>query len=195
LIVNLRGTHGSGKSTAVTKLMKAHHTELVVEVTTGKERPLVYKLVGTKLDGAPLGPTYIIGPYETACGGCDAIQPYANIWPLVEKYAKKGHVVFEGALVSSCVGSLGEAMAARRKKDCVVAYLDTPLQTCLDRIVKRRAKKGNTKPLNPKNTESKFKSVAATRTRFEELGVRTITINHKKAVAQLFEALYENSPS
>lgn len=150
-------------------------------------KPEAYALTVYKKDTAP---SFVIGPYETQCGGCDAIQPYALIWPLVEKYAKKGHVVFEGALVSSCVGSLGEAMATRHKKDCVVAYLDTPLQTCLDRIARRRAKKGTTKPLDPKNTESKFRSVAATRAKFDELGVRTVTINHKKAVAQLLELLY-----
>ena len=185
MIYNIRGSHGSGKSTCVVELLAQHpHTPMMC---SAKGRPEAYKVnLGLRR------PVYVVGQYISACGGADTIQPYAHIWPLVEMYAKQGHVIFEGALVSSCVGSIGEAMAARRKKDCVVAYLDTPLQTCLDRIVKRRAKKGNMKPLDPKNTESKFKSVAATRLRFDELGVRTVAINHKKAVAQLLELLYED---
>lgn len=184
MILNIRSTHGGGKSTAVVKLMQAHIVQpLWPNPRTTK--PEAYALTGYKKDALPI---FVIGPYEAACGGVDAIQPYNRIWPLVQKYAKRGHVVFEGALVSSCVGSLGAAMAKR--KDCVVAYLDTPLQTCLDRIAKRRAKKGDTRPLNPTNTNNKFKSVAGTRAKFEALGVRCVTIKHKKAVDQLLELLY-----
>lgn len=188
MILNLRSTHGGGKSTAVVKLMQEHR--VVALEMTPRGRPTVYKLTGARLDVEPI---YVIGPYETQCGGCDAVQPYDRIWPLVEKYAKKGHVVFEGALVSCSIGSIGEAMAKRKKKDCVVAYLDTPLAVCIERIEQRRAKKGNDKPLNPKNTELKFKSIGNTRAKFEALGVRTVTINYKKAAKQLFELLYEGA--
>lgn len=181
MIINLRGTHGSGKSTAVAKLMQEYFCEPIFAASNDK-RPIAYKLTGAK------EPVFIIGPYETQCGGCDAIQPYASIWPLVLKYSKKGHVFFEGALVSCSIGSIGEAMVKR--KDCVVAYLDTPLQTCIERIQKRRAKKGDTRPLNPKNTEAKFKSVAVTRAKFETLGVQCVTIRHKQAVKDLLEVLY-----
>jgi hypothetical protein len=185
VILNIRSTHGGGKSTAVVELMKLHTTVTPLEVNA-KGRPLIYQLTHKTLGSKP---TYVIGAYETACGGADGIQPYNRIWPLVEKYAKKGNVVFEGALVSCSLGSIGEEMVAR-KRSCVVAYLDTPLEVCIERIQKRRLKKGNTQPLNPKNTELKFKSIGNTRPRFEALGVRCVTIDYKKAARQLFEVLY-----
>ena len=124
LILNIRGTHGSGKSTVVQDLMKM--AETLTPVNPGaRGRPEGYRLA---LPGVRK-PVYIVGPYETQCGGADAIQPYATIWPRVEAYAKKGHVIFEGALVSCSVGSIGETMIAS-KKDCVVGYLDTPLEEC-----------------------------------------------------------------
>lgn len=186
MILNLRGTHGSGKSTAVMSLIKKFGSTRLSPIPATSKRPEAYALIVSGLKR----PVFVIGPYTSQCGGCDAIQPYARIWPLVVEYAKRGHVVFEGALVSCSLGSIGEAMV-KRKKDCVVAYLDTPLEVCVERIVARRAKKGNDKPLNSKNTELKFKSIGNTRPRFEAAGVRCVTINYKKAAAQLLALLQE----
>lgn len=191
MIINIRGTHGSGKSTAVRDLMQQYITAPIKAAPTDK-RPIAYQLTGA-LDQVPV---FIIGPYETACGGCDAIQPYDRIWPLVEKYAKKGHVVFEGALVSSSVGEIGRSMAARRKKDCVVCFLDTPVEVCLKRIEKRRKKKGDDRPLNPHNTTVKHQAVERSRPKLEALGLRCETINHKKdAATQLLEIMYPSGGS
>jgi hypothetical protein len=175
MIINLRGTHGSGKSTVVLELLKKYKGERLGE---GNKRPEGYavQLPGVKK------PLYVVGAYETQCGGADTIQPYATIWPRVEAYAKLGHVIFEGALVSCSVGSLGERMIAR-KKDCVVGYLDTPVEECLRRIEARRAAKGVTGEFNRKNTENKFKSTAATRPKFEAAGVKCVTLSCKKGQA------------
>jgi hypothetical protein len=54
-----------------------------------------------------IGYLYIIGPYETPCGGCDAIQPYGLIPGLIRKYAARGHVLFEGLLIGDCYGKVG----------------------------------------------------------------------------------------
>jgi hypothetical protein len=174
MIVNIRGTHGSGKSTIVKKILEKFEA---VELPIG-EGP---KLAGYLVKLAPKQRLYVVGPYRTACGGCDAIQPYDLIWPRVLAYAKKGHVLFEGALVSSSVGNIGRAMAAR--KDCVVAFMDTPLQECLDRIARRRAARGDDRPLNPKNTTSKFEGIVRSRPQLEALGLRCVTVPHKRAVS------------
>jgi hypothetical protein len=50
------------------------------------------------------GPTYIIGRYETACGGCDTLSykgSHPDIEDLVRQAALKGNVIFEGLTVSS----------------------------------------------------------------------------------------------
>src|SRR5882724_1628876 len=100
-ILNLRGTHGSGKTTIVRQLMGRYKAEPL----QGPEdrKPQGYHMKTT------FGDIRVVGSYETACGGCDAIQPYDLIWPRVVNYAEVGHVVFEGALISSCLGAIFEA--------------------------------------------------------------------------------------
>ena len=183
MIINVRGTHGSGKSTIALELIKKYKGQPIIGPKQKPDGYLLYLLELTK-------PLYVIGPYATACGGCDAVQPYNLIWPRVLAYAKKGHVLFEGALVSSSVGEIGRAMATR--KDCVVAFMDTPLEVCLERIRQRRLKKGDTRPLDPKNTASKHHAVEVSRPKLEALGLRCVTINYKKATKQVLEILFEN---
>lgn len=186
MIYNIRGTHGSGKSSLVQYLFKKYPHELLDVSPRG--RPEGYR-VHTGLRK----PLYVVGPYATACGGCDAVQPYDLIWPRVERYAKLGHVLFEGALISVSVGSIGLAMA-KRKKECVILYLDTPVEVCLARIAARREKKGgNPPPLNPKNTQLKHLATERTRPKMEALGVHCVTLNYKKAARQLVEVLHETS--
>lgn len=179
-IINLRGTHGSGKSTIVQQLMKRFPTEATDRNERGRPNNYVLQL-------GPRQRLYVVGPYETACGGCDAIQPYDLIWPRVIAFARKGHVLFEGALVSSSVGNIGRAMAER--KDCVIGFLDTPLQVCLDRIAARRAARGDTRPLNPHNTQVKYEGILRSRPQLEALGLRCVTIPHRRPVPAVLKLL------
>lgn len=173
MILNIRGTHGSGKSTMVLKLLKQFPH--VATDLNPRGRPNNYKV---KLPGVKK-PLFIVGPYETACGGCDAVQPYDLIWPRVEQFALTGHVLFEGALVSSSVGNIGRAMAER--KDCVLGFLDTPLEVCLERIAARRQARGDERPLNPYNTTVKFEGILRSRPKFEQLGIMCVDIPYRKA--------------
>lgn len=177
MIVSLRGTHGSGKSTVVKWLL---HSGESTPLGVGK-KPDGYRVDISWLDR----PLYIVGPYETACGGCDAIQPYQLIWPRVVDYEAKGHVVFEGALVSSSYGTIGEASEGYGDQ-VVFAFLDTPVQTCVERILERRAKKGTAKPFDPKITVQKHKNVLRSIVRIrDEIGRRTVIIDHKRATSQI----------
>lgn len=185
MIFNLRATHGAGKSTVITDLLKKYPNTPISPSKTG--RPEGYKVTIPELSK----PLYVVGPYATACGGCDAIQPYDLIWPRVVAYAKKGHVLFEGALVSSSVGEIGRSMAAR--KDCVVGFLDTPLEVCLARIGKRREARGDVRPLNPHNTTVKRIAVERSRPKLEALGLRCVTIKYKQATKKVLEVLLENN--
>lgn len=181
-VINIRGTHGSGKSTLIQKLLKQYD---------GVAIRMDNKIKGYKISAPEFRkPLYVVGPYETQCGGADAIQPYANIWPLVEEFARRGHVIFEGALISSCVGSIGVALAKR--KDGVACFLDTPLEVCLARIARRRIAKGNHAPLNPANTAAKHASSQRARLKLESLGLRCVTIEYEKATLQVMEVLLEN---
>lgn len=185
MVVNIRGTFGSGKSTVVTKIMERYHA--VPYDTDDKDRPLNYVMNisgGKKL--------FVVGSYRTACGGCDGIQPYALIWPRVVKFAKLGHVLFEGALISSSYGNIGRASEAFGD-EFVFAFMNTPLEVCLERIRKRREAKGNTKPVDPKNVASKIKTIAKSIQVATEKHRRIVIVNYKNPVPQILGILYSNS--
>lgn len=151
-IVRLNGTHGSGKSTVATKIMKYLNTVPIM----GSKKPDGY------LVSMPAGSRkklFVVGPYETACGGCDAIQPFADIWPRVEWAAKKGyHVLFEGALVSTTYGAIGKE--SERFPEFVWAFLDTPLEVCQARVNARRAERGAAPLTDFKNVDSKWFTIS-----------------------------------
>ncbi len=181
-IVSIRGTHGSGKSTIVRKILDKYPHSLVNPDKKGKPEGYLVNLPNGELLG-------VIGPYHTACGGCDAIQPYSDILKRVSHALQVcDHVLFEGALVSSSYGTVGEFMNDFGS-GAVFAFLDTPLSTCLERIKQRRAAKGNFEPLNPKNTEVKFHNVARTKQQMEKLGssVRIVDIDHTKPTQQVLK--------
>lgn len=182
-IVSIRGTHGSGKSTIVRKILDKYPHNPVNPDKKG--RPEGYEV--SLPNGALL---FVAGPYHTACGGCDAVQPYSDILQRVSHALQRGcdHVLLEGALVSSSYGTVGEFMNGYAP-DAVFAFLDTPLETCLERIQQRRAAKGNFEPLNPTNTEVKFHNVARTKAQMAKLGsaVRIVDIDHTRPTQQVLK--------
>lgn len=177
MIVNIRGTHGSGKSTIVRTLLDQYDSP---PLGLGK-RPEGYAVNVPSLDR----PLYVVGSYETACGGCDGIQPYALIWPRVVQYAALGHVLFEGALVSSSYGNIGRDSEAYGT-EFVFAFLDTPLEVCLARIAARRKARGDDRPVNPKNTQVKYDNIRKSLPKIrDEFRRRVVILDHRKAVSQL----------
>lgn len=182
MIINIRGTHGSGKSTIVKQLLERYKAEPLL--APNEKKPQGYIM------HSPFGDIRVVGSYETACGGCDAIQPYDLIWPRVVLYQQVGdHVVFEGALVSSSYGNIGRA-SLEYGDQFVFAFLNTPMSVCLERIKARRLAKGNTKPLDPKNTQYKYdnieKSISKIRDEFKR---RVVIVDYRKALQQILGLL------
>lgn len=148
MIINIRGTSGSGKSTIVQKLMLKWNTDFV----------LVRGKIEAYLIRSPYGPIYVIGPYRTACGGCDAIKTQDEICKLVKKYAKLGHVIFEGVIVSTIYERYKKLMLQYGGPYRFI-FLNTPLDVCLSRIRQRRKAAGNKKPLDPTTTKAKYEAI------------------------------------
>lgn len=183
MILNLRGTHGSGKSTVVRTILERLSQTVTLTGATGK----IEGYSGLLTNGARL---LIVGSYKNACGGCDTIQPYSLIWPRIELYAQHGHVLFEGALVSSSYGNIGRASEAYGSQ-FVFAFMNTPLAVCLDRVCKRREERGNLKPLDPKNTQGKYDNILKTIPKIRnELGRRTVMIDYRRPVGQVLGLFY-----
>jgi hypothetical protein len=103
----------------------------------------IYDLLGPRspeayrLDRAP-GRVYAIGPYIAACGGCDALGSMNLVLSLLRAYHAKGHVIFEGLLISSMYGSVGEFLETFGKQ-ALVAFLTTPRHRCRSQLEKRQA--------------------------------------------------------
>lgn len=185
MIINIRGTSGSGKSTVIQNLMKV--SALV--------RPLIVKgrVEGYCLDMPDItnDRIYIIGRYETPCGGCDGIPTQNEVCRLVRKYAKLGHVVFEGVIVSCCYKRYLD-LFHKLKQPYRFAFLSTSLEVCLNSVEKRRAARGAKKPFNPANTISKHKSVLNSIERAKEDKAEYMMISRNRAVEEILCQLKEH---
>lgn len=145
-IVNIRGCNGSGKTTIVRRFLD----RLPVTALGGKPgRP-----AGYRVDATAWGiqtPVYVVGSYENTCGGTDGIKTQDEIVERVQKAHAHGHVLVEGLLMSKSSDG-GTTAPALRGMGAIFAFLDTPWDTCLARVLGRRAEAGNDKPFDPDKT-------------------------------------------
>jgi hypothetical protein len=132
---------------------------------------------------------FVLGPYQTATGGCDRIQHYERIPPLIEKYAARGHVIFEGVIVSSTYGQVG-ALLERWGKQAVMLTLDTPLEECVRRVNVRRGPRGALR--HRRHLIQKYYATldVAEKVEKEEI-LRAITTNSDAAPALILRLLRE----
>lgn len=175
-IVNLRGTSGSGKSTVVFDLMAQYPTEPI------KEKG---KIIGYVIHAIDAGDIYVLGRYETDCGGCDTIMDINVTRKLIKRFAKKGNVLFEGLIVNNAYAGNLEVMR-KTKQDFHFAFLDTPLRTCISRVKKRRKAKGNTKPFNQENTVKMYHSNHRMLERAVQDRANPVVIDHKNATQEVY---------
>jgi hypothetical protein len=150
-IVNIRGCNGSGKTHAVRTFLD----RLPCEPLGGKKG----KPAGYVVDATSWGistPIYVIGSYETTCGGGDTISSQEEIVKRVKQAYEYGHVLVEGLLMSK--SSAGGVVApALKELGAIFAFLDTPWETCLSRVLSRRKEAGNEKEFDPeKNMRSAY---------------------------------------
>lgn len=153
MVINLRGTSGSGKTTVVRGLIERG---TLTPLGGTPKKPEAYRLEFSP--STFINNTYIIGSYENVCGGCDSISTQDEICRRIRDYAKAGHVVVEGLLMSHLFSRY--AMLDRELHALgtpfIWAFLDTPLETCIARVQQRRDARGTVTPLNTKNTTDKW---------------------------------------
>lgn len=159
MVINIRGTSGSGKTTLTRGIMAKG---IVASMGDNQKKPDGY-LVKLPFAAQPL---FIVGSYENTCGGCDAISTQDEICDRVRAYSSLGHVIMEGLLMSHSFAryaALDRELAETGVKS-IWAFLDTPLEVCLDRVRARReaarlakANPPDFKELNVKNTTDKWK--------------------------------------
>jgi thymidylate kinase len=189
VLISLRGTNGSGKSTVIKALFEACPPKRKINGVLGIRLPEAYELSVPKCKK----PVFVLGPYVTACGGCDRLIPFDIIPPLIEKYAKRGHVIFEGVIVASIYGQVG-ALMEKYKKQSVMLFLDTTLEECIERVQSRRDKRDDDREFNPDNLKQKFKATQRVKEKVTTDGIMRVETApsdtaHKKIIKLLQEDL------
>lgn len=193
MIVQIQGTSGAGKSTLARALMDWARKKgwAVVQVLGPDKKVLGYELQQPKRGGRRV---FLVGKYETPCGGCDQVGSSAEVLRRVRKWARYDtDVVLEGLLLSGGQGSLGRALL-KYGDDFAYAFLDTPLEVCLKRVQSRRedrAKRRGVKaePLNPKNTTSKWHACQRYVDKAKGLGYRTAVLPYREPLPGLLKLL------
>lgn len=191
MIINLRGTSGSGKTTVVRNIMRRWpHAPVEFTKTARGQKPLVYRIIPSIERRL-----FVFGSYATECGGCDTISDYKTIIPeLLPRYAPLGDILYEGMLISGTYGSIGPVLAAMETAGhgpAIFAFLDTPIEVCLERVRARRVARGDLRELDPSNTVSKYKAIlnAKKRVSAPPLSHRVVDIDHRDAEAQVLALL------
>lgn len=173
IILRVSGTFGSGKTTAVRRFL-TDYPSTVLE-SNGK-------IMGYGVDCMNVGirnPIYIIGKYDNVCGGTDSMSTQLAIAERILDAHRYGHVIYEGALVSAS-GLGGKVTQMTEETGCTVyAFLDTPQDLCIERVIGRRKEAGNDKEFNPKNLIDKFKSVQNCRKNLMAAGLRVEDIEYQ----------------
>jgi len=187
VILSLRGTSGSGKTTVARKFLTDYPCKALPDPNKPK------KHWGYEVDLSSEGvsqPLYVIGSYQNTCGGTDGINTQEEIADRALAAHPRGHVLLEGLLLSKVGPGAITTQMLKPTGAYVAAILDTPLATCLQRVQDRRDARGETKPFNPKNTISAFESTLAACTNlYNAGGVKVVTIDHTDAFNETLEVI------
>jgi hypothetical protein len=140
VILNPRGTSGSGKTEFVRRLLsdygwKKHGCATPIR-RKGRKWPIAYKLQHP-LGGRPLA---VLGHYEATSGGCDTIRAVDGgldeAFRLADEYASTAHdVLLEGLVLS---GEHARSAALAKAHQLHVLRLNTPLDRCIRNVIARQ---------------------------------------------------------
>ena len=187
MIVNIRGTSGSGKTTLVRNLMGRWATS-PENIVKGKPwNYAVHPLFTNR-------PIMVVGSYANTCGGCDGIKTQDEICDRVRELSLRGHVLFEGLLISHLHSRYRDLARELAASGFIFAFLDTPLEVCLQRVRDRRERSAAArgvavKPLNEKNTIDKWNNSRPVAEKFIADGLRVVWLpweNPDPALEALF---------
>lgn len=178
LIIQVRGTSGSGKTTVMREIMESMG-QWNTGYMEGRRNPLWYSSV------SEWPKTHIVGSYASNCGGCDTIHGYALLIKTVEELYKLGNVLMEGLLLSEDVKQTLTLLPRKLK----IVYLSTEVDECINRVKKRRLLAGNEKPLKEDNTRNRVGVIERARVRLEAAGVECVTSTTEQAPALILDWL------
>ena len=177
IIVKLHGNSGSGKTTVARGIMAR---DPGVTPIGNPKRPEAYEV---KIKGLKKS-LFVLGPYTNTCGGLDSVPNWRAAADLLHKYAALGNVFYEGLLSSTYYGGFG-AETERYGNDHIFAFMDTPLEVCLERVKARRVAAGNLKPLDETNTRNRQRPIEGVARKVKMLGRRIEVIDFSDPITQV----------
>lgn len=181
MIVNIRGTNGAGKSTVARAVMARYEAREPAR-SAGRRRPIGY--LCRRQDGRPL---WVVGHYETPCGGADTVHTVEEVFALVEEHAAHGRdVLFEGIISQDDVR---RTIDLARRHELRVFALRVPMTECLAAIQSRRVTRGDVRELNPTNTVNRVRRLEGSMRKLTEAGVLAEWVSRDEAVSRCLSAL------
>lgn len=194
MIIQVRGTSGSGKSTVVRTVMdyckdwKPHFKE-------GRRRPLYYQS-----NDPDWYSTTVVGHYEIAAGGCDTIGSAPKVFDLIMSMRSVKFILAEGLLLSEDV-----KWTTQMGSDVRCLFLNTDIDTCIDRIWRRQQEAGRnvdhsrrvttsgveetTKERVIRKATRRVKTIESARQRLTNQGVYCSRVSQKQAIRRLLQWL------
>lgn len=188
MIITVRGTSGSGKSTVVKKLIELYQQPGTPGYIDSRRKPHHVDYQHPQ-GGRPLR---VMGHYECATGGGDTLTTFGldYIFKYVEWASEHDEVdvLIEGLVVSSdTVRTFG--IHKRGNTPIHVIHLIEPMEKCVESVGERRRAGGNMQPLNPDATEVKWRFIKKSVTRFDAAGVPNYVLNREETYDKLRELL------
>jgi chloramphenicol 3-O-phosphotransferase len=182
VIINISGTSGSGKTTLARAIMNHYTAEPEPILIEGRRRPIGYRM--HHKFSPPPGPLFVVGSYESTCGGCDTIaeNQFDTVYRLVREHHDDGcDVLFEGLLITAEVNRAVQLRADGYP--LVVLSLTTPVELCIESVnVRRRARKADAPPVKEANTRAKHRQNQRRNERLRQGGVPVHEVDREEAL-------------
>lgn len=191
LLVNIRGTNGSGKSTIPISMKDDPDMYEVIRPYKGKPKKIL-----------TVFPNYgwvALGSYNRQVGGCDTF-PNKDFIKKVLVYALKKfpeyNVLMEGILIATTYSTYAELFAEMQETygvQPVIYYLMPPVETCIARIKKRNGGK----PFKEELVHAKYGMMQRGIKKFQQAGdfpvfvVNNSSIKKSDVISQFFADMEE----
>lgn len=166
MIIQIRGTSGSGKSTIMRQVMDDLGSWQSL-YQPGRRKPYYYCCHADPR-------LIVLGHYDSACGGGDTIGSARQIYDMAMRLYRADTsraILMEGLLLSE-----DTKWTFQMADECTTKtlFLTTDLETCIKQIKKRRKEVGNDKPLNETNTRNRFKVIERARKKLFVQGTMSV---------------------
>lgn len=166
-VYDIRGTHGSGKSSVVKWFIKKYGPKFV----NSEKMHLCYY----QIDELHLR---IVGKYVSQCGGADTVKRVEYVQRFVVACVRRGwNVMVEGILISHTFARWDQVA---HKLGCYrFVHLNPDVETCVARVLHRRKLAGNDKPFDDKNVRKDHAQISRVMQKLEDSGHKVYRTKNK----------------